>query len=97
MSPTSQIIQKLRNYCNVFPACRALLDAARRDDLSACDAQASGDYPSATLRTGVEQLTYLLFLKMADEGLTLSVSFRSHRFSSLCKCAIMLASEVCHG
>ena len=63
MSPTSQIIQKLRNYCNVFPACRALLDAARRDDLSACDAQAGGmsygDY--------VEQLTYLLFLKMADE------------------------------
>lgn len=25
------------------------------------------DYPSAKLRTGVEQLTYLLFLKMADE------------------------------
>ena len=53
------------------------------------DGMSYGDY--------VEQLTYLLFLKMADEGLTLSVSFRSHRFSSLCKCAIMLASEVCHG
>ena len=26
-----------------------------------------GDYPSTKLRTGVEQLTYLLFLKMADE------------------------------
>ncbi len=26
-----------------------------------------GDYPSVGLRAGVEQLTYLLFLKMADE------------------------------
>ena len=47
-----QIVQKLWNYCN-----------ALRDDLSACDAQAGGmsygDY--------VEQLTYLRFLKMADE------------------------------
>lgn len=43
------------------------------------------------------RLTYLLFLKMADEGLTLSASFRNHRFSSLRKCAIMQASEVCHG
>ncbi len=55
-----QIVQKLWNYCNVL-----------RDDLSAYDAQASGmsygDYPSTTLRTGVEQLTYLLFFKMADE------------------------------
>lgn len=54
----SQLVQKLWNYCNVL-----------RDDLSACDAQAGGmsygDYPSARLRTGVEQLT--LFLKMADE------------------------------
>lgn len=99
---SSAIVQKLWNYCNVLPACRALLGAGRRDNLSAWDllarrAQASGDYPSARLRTGVEQLTYLLFLKMADEGLTLSVSFRTHRFSSLCKCAIMRASEVCHG
>ena len=31
MSPTSQIVQKLWNYCNVL-----------RDDLSACDAQAGG-------------------------------------------------------
>ena len=48
---TQQIVQKLWNYCNVL-----------RDDLSACDAQAGGmsygDYPSAKLRTGVEQLTY---------------------------------------
>ena len=26
-----------------------------------------GNYPSAALGTGSEQLTYLLFLKMADE------------------------------
>lgn len=45
----------------------------------------------------VEQLTSVLFFKMADEGLTSAVSFRSHRFSSLCKWAIMRASEVCHG
>jgi type I restriction enzyme M protein len=49
---TFSIVQKLWNYCNVL-----------RDDLSACDAQAGGmsygDY--------VEQLTYLLFLKAADE------------------------------
>jgi type I restriction enzyme M protein len=43
MSPTSQIVQKLWNYCNVL-----------RDD-----GMSYGDY--------VEQLTYLLFLKMADE------------------------------
>ena len=42
MSPTAQIVQKLWNYCNVLPACRALLGAGRRDDLSACDAQAGG-------------------------------------------------------
>jgi type I restriction enzyme M protein len=69
MAESTQIVQKLWNYCNVL-----------RDDLSACDAQAdgmsyllarcaqaSGDYPSVRLRAGVEQLTYLLFLKMADE------------------------------
>ena len=44
MSPTSQIVQKLWNYCNVL-----------RDD-----GMSYGDYPSARLRTGVEQLTYLL-------------------------------------
>jgi type I restriction enzyme M protein len=43
MSPTTQIVQKLWNYCNVL-----------RDD-----GMSYGDY--------VEQLTYLLFLKMADE------------------------------
>ena len=53
------------------------------------DGMSYGDY--------VEQLTYLLFLKMADEGLTLSASFRNHRFSSLCKCAIMRSCEVSHG
>ena len=66
-----QVVQKLWNYCNVLPAYRALLCAGRRDDLSACDAQAGGmsyllarhaqargDYPSAKLRTGVEQLPY---------------------------------------
>jgi len=39
------------NYCNIL----------RDDGLS------YGDYPSASLRTGSEQLTFLLFLKMADE------------------------------
>ncbi len=43
MSPSSQLVQKLWNYCNIL----------RDDGLS------YGDY--------VEQLTYLLFLKMADE------------------------------
>ena len=38
---TSSIVQKLWNYCNVLPACRALLGAGRRDDLSA-RAQAGG-------------------------------------------------------
>jgi len=52
MTPPA-IVLKLWNYCNVL-----------RDGLSACGhAQAGGmsygDY--------VEQLTYLLFLKMADE------------------------------
>lgn len=46
-----QIVQKLWNYCNVL-----------RDD-----GMSYGDYPSAKFRTGVEQLTYLLFLKIADE------------------------------
>ena len=45
-----EIVQKLWNYCNVL-----------RDD-----GMSYGDYPSMDLRTGVEQLTYLLFLKMAD-------------------------------
>ena len=81
MTP-SAIVQKLWNYCNVLPACAEPGAAGRRDDLSACltqvdgmsyllarhltarvfaqaGAQASGDH--------VEQLTYLLFLKMAHE------------------------------
>ena len=56
---SSEIVQKLWNYCTIL----------RDDGLS------YGDYPSAEsilsategLRTGAEQLTYLLFLKMADE------------------------------
>ena len=76
---SSQLVQKLWNYCNIL-----------RDDLSACGnaqagglsyllarglsalaaqvaAPASGDYPSTWLRTGSEPLMFLLFLKMADE------------------------------
>lgn len=136
MPNPSQIAQKFWNYCNVLPACRALLgvhlclagrQAGGRDDLSACDAQAGGmrygDWPALLMNasaasadpllrhafvrrarrspprctarvrlmasplhapvsrrglalsprtamnnTGsIEQLTYLLFLKMADE------------------------------
>ncbi len=56
---SSAIVQKLWNYCNVL-----------RDD-----GMSYGDYPlvesilsaAEGLRTGSEQLTYLLFLKMADE------------------------------
>jgi type I restriction enzyme M protein len=39
---SSQIVPKLWNYCNVL-----------RDD-----GMSYGDYPSARLRTGIEQLTY---------------------------------------
>jgi len=54
-----QLVQKLWNYCNIL----------RDDGLS------YGDYPSAWsilslvegLRTGSERVTFLLFLKMADE------------------------------
>ena len=45
------IVQKLWNYCNIL----------RDDGLS------YGDDPSALLRTGSEQLTCFLFLKMANE------------------------------
>ena len=48
---TATIVQKLWNYCNVL-----------RDD-----GMSYGDYPSTSLRAGSEQLTYLLYLKMADE------------------------------
>ena len=47
---SQQIVQKLWNYCNVL-----------RDD-----GMSYGDYPSVKLRAGVEQLTYLLFLKMTE-------------------------------
>jgi len=48
---STQLVQKLWNYCNIL----------RDDGLS------YGDYASAWLSTGSEQLTFLLFLKMADE------------------------------
>ena len=47
----SAIVQKLWNYCNVL-----------RDD-----GMSYGDYPSAKLRTGVEQLTPLS-LHAVEEG-----------------------------
>ncbi len=66
---SSAIVQKLWNYCNIL---RDDLSAPDRESRSGgCSAQAGGvsygDYPSACLRTGSEQLTFLLFLKMADE------------------------------
>jgi len=59
MSPSSQIVQKLWNYCNVL-----------RDD-----GMSYGDYPSTWLSTGPsvglrassELLTYLLFLEIVEE------------------------------
>src|SRR6266480_2727058 len=48
---SSALVQKFWNYCNVL-----------RDD-----GMSYGDYPLASLSTGSEQVTYLLFLKMADE------------------------------
>ena len=48
---STQLVQKLWNYCNIL----------RDDGLS------YGDYASTGLSTGSEQLTFLLFLKMADE------------------------------
>ena len=53
------------------------------------DGMSYGDY--------VEQLTYLLFLKMADERATWSVSFQLYGFSSVRKWAIMRSCEVSHG
>jgi type I restriction enzyme M protein len=57
---SAALVQKLWNYRNIL-----------RDDglsyLLARSAQAGGNYPSALLRTGYQQLTFLLFLKMADE------------------------------
>jgi type I restriction enzyme M protein len=51
MSNPTALVQKLWNYCNIL----------RDDGLS------YGDYASAALSTSSEQLTFLLFLKMADE------------------------------
>jgi type I restriction enzyme M protein len=51
---SAAIVQKLWNYCNVL-----------RDD-----GMSYGDYPSTSLRAGSKQLTYLLFLKMADERMS---------------------------
>ena len=51
MADSIQLVQKLWNYCNIL----------RDDGLS------YGDYPSTSLRTGYDQLTFLLFLKMAGE------------------------------
>jgi len=48
---SSAIVQKLWNYCNVL-----------RDD-----GMSYGDDPLTSLRTGSEQLTYLLFVKMSNE------------------------------
>ena len=48
---STQLVQKLWNSCNIL----------RDDGLS------YGDYASTLLSTGSEQLTFLLFLKMADE------------------------------
>lgn len=60
MSPSSQIVQKLWNYCNVL-----------RDDLSAWDLpalqQAGAQAGGMSYGDYVEQFTYLLFLKVADE------------------------------
>jgi hypothetical protein len=53
------------------------------------DGMSDGDY--------VEQLTYLLFLKMADERAAWSVSFQLYGFSSVRKWAIMRSCEVSHG
>ena len=51
MNESQQLVQKLWNYCNIL-----------RDD-----GPSYGDYASTKLSTGSEQLTFLLFLKMADE------------------------------
>ena len=53
------------------------------------DGMSYGDY--------VEQLTYLLFLKMADERAAWSASFQLYGFSSVRKWTIMRSYEVSHG
>ena len=53
------------------------------------DGMSYGDY--------VEQLTYLLFLMVADERAAWPVSFQLYGFSSVSKWAIMRSCEVSHG
>lgn len=53
MTAPQQLVQKLWNYCSILPPSPRLRWTGRDDGLS------YGDY--------VEQLTFLLFLKMADE------------------------------
>ncbi len=53
MSTPSALVSKLWNYCNILPS-SLRYGATRRDD-----GLSYGDY--------VEQLTFLVFLKMADE------------------------------
>jgi type I restriction enzyme M protein len=53
MSTPDILVFKLWNYCNILPPARGFGATCRDDGLS------YGDY--------VEQLTFLLFLKMADE------------------------------
>jgi hypothetical protein len=52
MSSTTQIVQKLWNYCNVL-----------RDD-----GMSYGDYPSAGLRTGVESFSWSMLSSAGDVG-----------------------------
>jgi hypothetical protein len=62
---SQQIVQKLWNYCNVLRDDLSAWDlpALQQADAQACGmsyllargAQASGDYPSAKLRAGVDQ------------------------------------------
>ncbi len=56
---TNAIVQKLWSYCNIL----------RDDELSYGHYASAQFIPSLVegLRTGSEQLTFLLFLKMADE------------------------------
>jgi len=62
---SSAIVQKLWNYCNVLRDDPSAPDCEHRS--GRCEhAQVDGDYPSTSLRTGSEQLTYLLFLKTVE-------------------------------
>ena len=50
----AEIVNKVWNYAHVLPACNAEHRAGKRDD-----GVGYGDY--------VEQITYIIFLRMADE------------------------------